>query len=902
MNDRAFGFDAFISYSRKDAAFARLLYQALRSYRPPRDLPVPQRALRVFRDETDFVGPEYHASLERNLQDAATLIVICSPNSAASEYVADEIARFAAHRDQDRVIAILLDGIPNNEAKPEESARRAFPEQLIRLLPIPLAADYRGFDPARDKIAKGRFTQAWFKTLADVYAQYGIDRSRIEQREQKRRAERLRNIAATASAIAVALIGLTIWALVSRNEATVQRDLATAGQREAEARLAFDASGDGLVKATLLSAESLRSAQTVEGLVTMTRFLGLLPRQLDWRRPPLAQRTGSQANRHPALALSIDGSQIASTDHGTEIVWLDASNGKDTNRTPTTCRRRSDRPALAFSPNGALLAVGCAGQVCLLDAAKDAPCTLLPGDGRHGDMVWATSFSPDSRFLATASYHSADVLVHDIETAKSERVVAGSPSSSIRATAISPDGGWLVATSNQRVRLWKTGQYQAPAAEVRIADDATSIAFEPHGDAFVTAGRELVRWRIVAEDDGAVQLQQQTRLAIKAHSVRPVQWRDRTCLVAAASTAIHLICGEQLTEVLRIPTPSAAVTVSQDGHRLVNEEVDGTFASWQLDGGLDVHRIAVGAGVRSIALALDRSWLAAGGDDGLVTVFDTLTWKQLQRLPAPKVVKKLARSADGRRLVVNASDSLRVFDTTTWQVLKTESYSGTLASVDFTPDQSLLIAVGDRSVIGFSPIDWSRKFAIAQDGAIQRVAIDANGSRIVVVAQYAGGHDQGVHLTRVSDIASSKQLAWEYTAGGSSFSQQRMLELIAANHTTATGGDRALLTQSASWPSVPVGVAETPAAKSPIWNAEAFADEITVSHSPTQRVIGKWEQEGDVTDLLFLPEDAPRWLVSAGDDGLLRLWPLTSGDLIAEACARLKRILTSQGAASPACS
>jgi hypothetical protein len=55
-------------------------------------------------------------------------------------------------------------------------------------------------------------------------------------------------------------------------------------------------------------------------------------------------------------------------------------------------------------------------------------------------------------------------------------------------------------------------------------------------------------------------------------------------------------------------------------------------------------------------------------------------------------------------------------------------------------------------------------------------------------------------------------------------------------------------------------------------------------------VIGEWDQQGDVTDLLFLPEDEPRWLVSASDDGLLRLWPLSSGDLIAEACARLKQL------------
>ena len=63
-----FEFDAFISYSRHDIEFARRLETALEAYRPPRDLPVPQRSLRIFRDEDDFTGTEYLVSLERNLK------------------------------------------------------------------------------------------------------------------------------------------------------------------------------------------------------------------------------------------------------------------------------------------------------------------------------------------------------------------------------------------------------------------------------------------------------------------------------------------------------------------------------------------------------------------------------------------------------------------------------------------------------------------------------------------------------------------------------------------------------------------------------------------------------------------------------------------------------------------
>lgn len=118
----------------------------------------------------------------------------------------------------------------------------------------------------------------------------------------------------------------------------------------------------------------------------------------------------------------------------------------------------------------------------------------------------------------------------------------------------------LATTSNDGVHLWRLGQYQALAAEVRTRNDVRSIAFDLDDDAFVTAGRELVRWGIVSEESGATQLQMQSRSPIDAHTVLPVSWHGYSCFVAATSSAVHLLCGESFREVLRIPLPSAAAT------------------------------------------------------------------------------------------------------------------------------------------------------------------------------------------------------------------------------------------------------------------------------------------------------------------------------------------------------
>jgi hypothetical protein len=60
--------DVFISYSRKDHAFATRLHAALNAYQPPRDLPLPQRRLQAFLDTSDFVAPDYIARFEEFLE------------------------------------------------------------------------------------------------------------------------------------------------------------------------------------------------------------------------------------------------------------------------------------------------------------------------------------------------------------------------------------------------------------------------------------------------------------------------------------------------------------------------------------------------------------------------------------------------------------------------------------------------------------------------------------------------------------------------------------------------------------------------------------------------------------------------------------------------------------------
>lgn len=63
--------------------------------------------------------------IPEKLDESATLVVICSPNAARSQYVNDEIVYFKASGRADRVFAFIVDGEPNSG-----DARECFPQAL----------------------------------------------------------------------------------------------------------------------------------------------------------------------------------------------------------------------------------------------------------------------------------------------------------------------------------------------------------------------------------------------------------------------------------------------------------------------------------------------------------------------------------------------------------------------------------------------------------------------------------------------------------------------------------------------------------------------------------------------------------------------------------------------------
>ncbi|MGA7329829.1 MAG: PQQ-binding-like beta-propeller repeat protein, partial [Rhodomicrobium sp.] len=204
-----FKYKAFISYSARDRKFADWLFHQLETYRVPgkvrgtagRDGPVPARLYPIFKDREELPASEdLGKQLELALEDSACLVVICSPRSATSRFVNQEILTFKRMGRDNRILAIIIDGEPNAADKsgvaPEEECfppalryRLGWDGALTAERVEPIAAD------AREQ-GDGKFN-AKLKVVAGIL---GISYDALKRREDARR---LRRLVAGASAAAM---------------------------------------------------------------------------------------------------------------------------------------------------------------------------------------------------------------------------------------------------------------------------------------------------------------------------------------------------------------------------------------------------------------------------------------------------------------------------------------------------------------------------------------------------------------------------------------------------------------------------------------------------------------------------------------------------------------------------
>lgn len=270
---------AFISYSHRDTGWASWLHRSLERYRFPkpvigsagRDGPVPARLGVVFRDRDELpTSSDLGTAITDALDASSYLIVICSPDAAASRWVNEEVLHFKRTGRENRILPLIVAGEPNgtDKGRPDDEC---FPRALRfrlgeggELTDTPM--EFVAADARAD--ADGR-ANAKLKLLAGLV---GTDYDNLKQRE-RRRLQKQRTQLVSGGVTLAAVLGVAGMVALLQSKRASEAEGNVASLSETARQLKERWSGPGVESTPLIDAVLMDDVDALESLAPSTEEL-----------------------------------------------------------------------------------------------------------------------------------------------------------------------------------------------------------------------------------------------------------------------------------------------------------------------------------------------------------------------------------------------------------------------------------------------------------------------------------------------------------------------------------------------------------------------------------------------------------------------------------------------------
>jgi len=298
------GYLAFISYSHADEKIAAATHKLLERFRVPRALvgretecgKVPARIRPVFRDQEEFpASADLGRAIRAALAAARTLVVICSPRSARSRWVGEEIRHFKQLGRSDRIYCLIADGEPVGASEADNDRASFHPALLEEFDDRGRQLDGKGTEPLAVDLSEDGLSIAGVKLAAGVL---GVGYDDLYQRVRR---QKFRNRSLLAG-LAVVLLAAGSWLYV---DGLREKQLNRAQQLAVQAR------------------QEVYRAKPLTGLALALHALAMAPRRDEEGREAIRKiardlatrgRIASLGNNVENVIPSADGSRLA-VDH-----------------------------------------------------------------------------------------------------------------------------------------------------------------------------------------------------------------------------------------------------------------------------------------------------------------------------------------------------------------------------------------------------------------------------------------------------------------------------------------------------------------------------------------------------------------------------------------------------------
>ncbi|MBR1121941.1 TIR domain-containing protein [Bradyrhizobium lablabi] len=731
----------FISYSRKDAAFADTLVTSLNA-----------RGFEAFLDKKDILpGEPWKERIGALILTADAVIFVVSPDSIASNICAWEIEE--AGRLQKKLLPVLRRDVDDSKVPPG----------LSRLNYI-FIRESDDFDTGIATLDGAIDTDiAWIRqhTRISELTRRWEDANRRDRGllsgEDILEAERWRDSrpreAPPPTEAQLAYI------TASRQAATRRQRYLMAGSSVAAAIGITLAIVAYLQRQSALENEARAVKERDQALTTQSRFLADLAHQraasgdeVTAMLLSLEALPGKQGERPfvPEAEVSLYAGRFGRGERLREIAVLTGHN--------------DEIQHVAFSPDGARIVSGSLDKTARLwNATTGASIAVLKG---HNGKVEIAAFSQDNKRIVTAS-SGARARIWDGKTGAPLGII----DESVGSAAFVADGTRIVTTSEAGVRLW-SAETAKPIAVLEKPGASATAAVSPDGLRIVTtsAGATARLWNAATAAEIAVLKHESnlrsvnfnangTRLITTSEDKTAQIWDGRTGakigtfrydgaeenvwavispdgsrLVTSDSSAILWdVSGQaKLATLSGHENPMNGAAFSPDGTRLFTKSVD-AVRLWDARTGIEVRPLKGHTGLlMAAAFSNDGKLLITASEDKTARVWDAKTGEEITVLGEHDERVWLAEfSPDNTRIVTQSGATLRLWSipAATGVVVR---HDDDVNSAAFSPDgKRILTASSDGTARLWDANTGAPLVVVRHEKGVNSAAFSHDGKRIV---------------------------------------------------------------------------------------------------------------------------------------------------------------------------
>jgi WD40 repeat protein len=464
------------------------------------------------------------------------------------------------------------------------------------------------------------------RSLSDAEKAF-IAASVAEEEAEKRRGRRLRNllIAGAAAVVAVVIVAGGIVFVAQQNAETARRE-AEAADRGADATLLAFESRDLLQRGDLAGATA--AAVDAVSLLSTTETRSALLQSVLALSPHLVRSAVAEDMRPGLVAFVPDTTNVLVGGANGRLHLWDPAEGAPPAPFAILAQLESAGPqppairALAPTRVGGAAVLLDDGRLFRLDASG-----AIAGEVRLADDIGrAAAMAPGGATIVAASQTAREISAWRCEGGDCAKTVLAEDFA--RTAAVSADGGTAaVATEGAGLIRVELGGASPATASVTLTGDVRLQSLALTADGAVLAAGSVDGRVFLVDAAGAVREVAQPQGSVTALAFSPDGGR-----LAAACGGVDICVyvlgadGPALDDRLSGHANTVVgIAWNEAGDALASASVDGSVKYWTVTA-VDPTAFALdappGAALTDLALSPDGRWLAAGGGDGGIFVFD----------------------------------------------------------------------------------------------------------------------------------------------------------------------------------------------------------------------------------------------------------------------------------------